>query len=926
MDTSMTNSEKQLTGSLVETLEGELLGILRQSASVNLTAFPPRDWQAAPDNVLATSRWDLSSDKAIASTSPTQLASAKSALLVRKNFISTPSSQQPSFVSGTATTAVTIQQTPTDPLYASQWHFSLIGGRTYIEKIWEEFNGSGIHVGVYDSGVERYHPDLYNNYDASRHVVINGVALLGDPTLYTLAPVDQIVAHGTAVAGIIAAEKNSIGGVGLAWGTKITGVNIFDTSSPIYVGAANRTGFLAAVRQMTKFDVVNNSWGSKPTFSDYNSETVTAFEYVVRNGRGGLGTNIVKANGNENLDANGEALNAARYSISVNAISTNPYSGTFRPAGYSSYGANSLVSAPGGGGSTDTGRKITTTDISGSDGFGTGDYTDQMNGTSAAAPMVSGIIAVMLQANPNLGWRDVKNILAMSANYVPNAAKTNEDHSWAYNSANNWNGGGMHFSEDYGYGTVDMFVATRMAEAYGIMGNVPKTSANELSIATPVITTNLAIPDNVKTIWQTFDFNVSSNILMESVSLTLNMTHSAIGDLDILLVSPEGTEMQVATHSTTHTSFSNRSWTYGIEGWRGELSQGTWQLRARDYSLGDVGRINSVQLTAYGQAAVEANDTYHFTDEYISSLGQNSQRRTLSDLDGGIDWIDMAGVVTEIKLNLNNGSASTIGSTFTTLGQSNLTIAPNSNIENAITGDGNDTIIGNALANKIHGGRGNDTLSGGLGKDTLMGGRGNDVLDGGVDSDRLEGGLGDDIYYVENAGDLVVESLAGGSDTVYATVSYGLAANVERLTLAGAGAISGTGNGLNNVIVGNAASNRLNGGLGLDYLSGGAGVDTFMLHKSQGLDTIADFVAGEKLLVSAVEFGGGLVVGAALAVSQFRVGAGVTTANSAAQRFIFDSTNRFLYFDIDGVGVNAAVQVAKIAGTAALSNSSFILG
>jgi subtilisin-like proprotein convertase family protein/subtilisin family serine protease len=917
MGASMTNSENQLVGSLVESLTLDLMKILCQSAPISLIAPSQRNWSVLSDG------WDFVSKTAILSPSLPQSPLTKLVPLLPESVVISRNTQQPS---GIATTAVTIQQTPNDPLYVSQWHFNLIGGRTYIEKIWEEFNGSGIHVGIYDSGVEMYHPDLDNNYDASRHVVINGVALRGDPNLYTLAPVDQIVAHGTAVAGIIAAEKNSIGGVGLAWGTKITGVNIFDTSSPIYVGAANRTGFLAAVRQMTKFDVVNNSWNSKPTFSDYNSETITAFEYVVRNGRGGLGTNIVKANGNENLDANGEVLNATRYSISVNAISTNPYSSTPRPAAYSSYGTNSLVAAPGGGGRTDSGRRITTTDISGSDGFGYGDYTDQMNGTSAAAPMVSGVIAVMLQANPNLGWRDVKNILAMSANYVQNTAKTNEDHSWAYNSANDWNGGGMHFSEDYGYGTVDMFVATRMAEAYGIMGNVPRTSANEQSIATPVFTSNLAIPDNVKTSWATFNFTVSSNILIESVSLTLNITHPFIGDLDILLVSPQGTEMQIATHGTTNTSFSNRQWTYGVEGWRGELSQGTWQLRARDYGPGAVGRINSVQLNAYGQKAIDINDTYHFTDEYGSSLLLNPQRGTLTDLDGGIDWIDMAGVAAGITLNLNNGTTSTISSIYNNISPSSLTIAPNSNIENAITGDGNDRITGNILANKIHGGRGNDTLSGGLGKDTLMGGRGNDVLDGGVDSDRLEGGLGDDTYYVENAADLVVESLAGGSDTVYATVSYGLAANVERLTLTGVGAISGTGNGLNNVIVGNAASNRLNGGLGLDYLSGGAGIDTFMLHKSQGLDTIADFVVGEKLLVSAVEFGGGLVAGAVLAASQFRVGAGVTTANSAAQRFIFDSTNRFLYFDIDGVGVNAAVQVAKIAGTAALNNGSFILG
>jgi subtilisin-like proprotein convertase family protein len=911
MGASMTNSENQLVGSLVESPTLDLIKILCQSAPISLIVPAQRNGSLLSDG------WNFLSKTAILSPVLTKTSLTKLVPLLPESVVLSRNIQQPS---GTATTAVTIQQTPTDPLYANQWHFRVIGTRLYVEKIWEEFNGSGIHVGVYDSGVQMAHPDLNDNYDASRHVVVNGVSISGNPN--AIGP----DAHGTAVAGIIAAEKNSIGGVGVAWGAKITGVNIFDTSSSIDANAANRSGFLAAVRQMIKFDVVNNSWGDKPTFSDYDLETVAAFEYVVRNGRRGLGTNIVKANGNENLDANGEALNAARYSILVNAISINPFTDTLRPSAYSSYGSNSLVSAAGGGGPDDSGAKITTTDLLGSSGFEFGDYTNQMNGTSAATPMVSGIIAVMLQANPNLGWRDVKSILAMSANYVPNAARTNEDHSWVYNSANNWNGGGMHFSEDYGYGTVDMFVATRMAEAYGIMGNVARTSGNEQSIATPVFTSNLAIPDNVKTSWTTFNFNVSSNILIESISLTLNITHPFIGDLDILLVSPQGTEMQVATHGTTNTSFSNRKWTYGVEGWRGELSQGTWQLRARDYSPGAVGRINSVQLNAYGQKAIDINDTYHFTDEYGSSLLLNPQRGTLTDLDGGIDWIDMAGVAAGITLNLNNGSTSTLGSIYSNISPSSLTIAPNSNIENAITGDGNDRVTGNALANKIHGGRGNDALSGGLGKDILMGGRGNDVLDGGVDSDRLEGGLGDDIYYVENAGDLVVESLAGGSDTVYATVSYGLAANVERLTLTGTGAISGTGNGLNNVIVGNAASNRLNGGLGLDYLSGGAGVDTFMLHKSQGLDMIADFVAGEKLLVSAVEFGGGLVAGAALAVSQFRVGAGVTTANSAAQRFIFDSTNRFLYFDIDGTGVNAAVQVAKIAGTAALNNGSFILG
>jgi Ca2+-binding RTX toxin-like protein len=112
------------------------------------------------------------------------------------------------------------------------------------------------------------------------------------------------------------------------------------------------------------------------------------------------------------------------------------------------------------------------------------------------------------------------------------------------------------------------------------------------------------------------------------------------------------------------------------------------------------------------------------------------------------------------------------------------------------------------------------------GRDTLQGGTGNDTLDGGTGADTMLGGAGDDIYFVDNKDDTATEAKGSGTDTVYASVSYTLGSNVEKLVLTGTEAINGTGTKLDNVLVGNAAANKLDGGYGSDTLSGGLGNDT----------------------------------------------------------------------------------------------------
>lgn len=137
-------------------------------------------------------------------------------------------------------------------------------------------------------------------------------------------------------------------------------------------------------------------------------------------------------------------------------------------------------------------------------------------------------------------------------------------------------------------------------------------------------------------------------------------------------------------------------------------------------------------------------------------------------------------------------------------------------------------IKGNKAGNRLNGTAKDDQIYGYDGNDTLNGGAGNDFLDGGPGIDTMFGGQGDDIYVVDNAGDAVVENAGEGKDTVQASVSYSLPANVETLVLTGSAAINGTGNALDNVLVGNGASNTLDGGSGADILSGGGGADVLI--------------------------------------------------------------------------------------------------
>ncbi|WP_428667705.1 M10 family metallopeptidase C-terminal domain-containing protein [Reyranella sp.] len=227
-------------------------------------------------------------------------------------------------------------------------------------------------------------------------------------------------------------------------------------------------------------------------------------------------------------------------------------------------------------------------------------------------------------------------------------------------------------------------------------------------------------------------------------------------------------------------------------------------------------------------------------------------------------------------------------------------------IENlTLTGSGNINATGNGLAN------------------TLTGNSGKNVLDGGTGADTMAGGAGNDTYYVNGAGDSVIEASGAGTDLVFSSASYSLSGQyLENLTLIGSGNINGTGNSLANTLTGNSGNNALNGGAGADVLTGGSGDDTFVFDSALAgnIDTVADFsVANDTIQLDQSIFGAITTLGT-LSASAFFAGAG---AHDADDRIIYNSATGFLSYDSDGTGANAAVQFAQLAGTPTVSNTNF---
>ena len=478
---------------------------------------------------------------------------------------------------------------PNDPFFWQLWHLrntglnqGVPGVDLQVTNVWNTWRGSGMVIGIVDDGVQASHPDLAANFSAALSTNLN----TGEFNLFY----DY---HGTQVAGAAAARgNNAIGGAGVAYEATLASIRLISDYT------SDATDAQAMLHRNDAIQVKNNSWGATDADSLHASVLegpgpllAEAFATGTAEGRGGLGTIYVFAGGNGG--AYGESVNYDGYANCVNVIAVGAVDDQGQPSSFSEPGACLTVCAPSGSGAEicNGGRqRIITTDLLGQDGrnwqlatceMSDRDYTQNFSGTSAATPLVSGVTALMLQANPLLGWRDVKEILLRTGTRVQPA-----DPEWVTNLA------GIAHNPKFGGGLVSAQQAVQLATNWSNLAPPTTITVLRNDLA-------LAVPDNDPA-GITQEFAVTdANFRVEQARLSLSLPHERYGDLEITLTSPSGITSQLAgVHNTADAGYYGWSFS-SVRNW-GESAVGTWTLKVADLRATKEGTLDWVQLELLG--------------------------------------------------------------------------------------------------------------------------------------------------------------------------------------------------------------------------------------------------------------------------------------------------------------------------------------
>ena len=466
-----------------------------------------------------------------------------------------------------------------DPLYGCQWHLNndnqfrnSAGQDIRVEEVWPTYTGSDINVAVVDDGMHYRHKDLTDN-------VLTSFNHNYDPDLTDIYhPFED---HGTAVAGLIAAKDNSLGMRGVAPEAKIYGYNflVVDTD-------ANEADSMS--RNAATTAISNNSWG--PGDSSRPEPATELWEAAVKdgvtNGYGGKGVFYAWAAGNGGEEDDYSTLDEHSNFYAVTAVCAVGHDDI--RSDYSEAGSNLWVCGPSSSG-RDGQPRIATTD----NGHR---YRGSFGGTSAATPIVSGVVALVREANSALTWRDVKLILAASARKNDPDNTGWVEGAFKYGSTTDR----YNFNHEYGFGMVDAKAAVDLAPGWTNVRDLREITAESSVINLPIpdfpssgtpttVTTSLTIDPFVE--------------FVEFVEVNAHFYHANFRDLTVELVSPSGT---VSTLSTTALRFGSLTteFRFGSARHLGEDAAGEWTLRIKDLERVDTGALRSWGLTIYGHGFV----------------------------------------------------------------------------------------------------------------------------------------------------------------------------------------------------------------------------------------------------------------------------------------------------------------------------------
>jgi subtilisin family serine protease/subtilisin-like proprotein convertase family protein len=450
-----------------------------------------------------------------------------------------------------------------DPLYPEQWHLKntgqgegMAGADVKADQAWDITKGSpNVTIAIMDDGVDIDHEDF-----GAGKIVPGFDAVLG-----TNNPRPKVAGtngdnHGTACAGVAtAAGDNGLGGTGLAPGCKLMAVRVLaDFVTPSQQASA----FYFAARNGA--DVISNSWGPIRSGVPLPDVVKTSIDFATTSGRGGKGAVVLFASGNSYRSMDTDGYAAYERVIAVGA--SNNFD---RHINYSNFGRSLDVVAPSGGYRFEDGgtRNIITTDRMGDEGYVPGNYTQNFNGTSSSTPLVAGLVGLLLSVEPNLTSAEVRERLISTADKIDVAGG-------AYNAEGQ--------SIKYGYGRVNAYRALlgrraqvtllSPADNATVSGSVPlrARTLNDARVEQIIfeqrrlltsfdrVNVNKAIPDyNFDGLLDTQLVSPPSGVpaatpprlVRAGGQLSVRINHTYMGDLQVVLVSPDGRRETVYNHA-----------------------------------------------------------------------------------------------------------------------------------------------------------------------------------------------------------------------------------------------------------------------------------------------------------------------------------------------------------------------------------------
>uniref|UniRef100_A0A8C3B375 Furin (paired basic amino acid cleaving enzyme) b n=1 Tax=Cyclopterus lumpus TaxID=8103 RepID=A0A8C3B375_CYCLU len=465
-----------------------------------------------------------------------------------------------------------IYEDPTDPDFPKQWYLSTPTHQDLNTKVaWAQgYTGKGVVVTILDDGIEKDHPDLVSNYDPEASYDVNDGDADPQPR-YTQRNENR---HGTRCAGeVAAAADNGVCGVGVAYNAKIGGVRMLDGEVTDVVEAHSLS------LNPQHIHIYSASWGPEDDGKSLDGPAKLAKEAFLQGitkGRGGQGSIFVWASGNGGREQ--DSCNCDGYTNSIYTLSISSTTQSGNVPWYSEPCSSTLATTFSSGNPGE--KQIVTTDLRQK-------CTDSHTGTSASAPLAAGIIALALEANMNLTWRDMQHLVVRTSR--PGRL-----------SAGDWktNGVGRRVSHSYGYGLLDAGAMVSLAQNWTTVA--PQHQCVHTMLAEPRdIGSKLVFSQSVDACWGRPEY-VSA---LEHVQARLTLSHNQRGKLAIHLISPLG------THSTLLFPRPNDFSSEGFNDWAfmtthswGEDPQGEWTLEIENVAANgrDFVVLSQFTLTLWG--------------------------------------------------------------------------------------------------------------------------------------------------------------------------------------------------------------------------------------------------------------------------------------------------------------------------------------